>query len=610
MYVALAASLCVVACLSGISAQEHPATGVTQSSSVIVQARSLLAAGNPVKATQILSGYVQAHPKDISARLLLADAYLVAQQADDAEEQYLAILQVAPDNYLALAGLGEIYERAGNSDKAESMLARAAKLSHGAPNIKTAWAAVLARMHRYNEASRALMGLSPPSSREQGVPFHRLKASVAAGLGDTDGAASEMEKALAISPDQTELQMATAAAEGQAKHWKRAEMLATPLFTRTHDAGLGLMLLEAQLATGDDISPTLEVLRKLTLPEPQEVVLRQRLAELLIAEGRFSEATEEIKRAVELEPSRGDLSFNLALAQFNAGRFDDALATAENTQKVAESAELEDLIGDIQEARGDNLSAVRNYQAAVTLAPNEEIYRLSLALDFIRHKSFEPARVVLKQAEELHPESWRVQVALGMVEYFAGTPENATRALLKAAELAPEPERALRYVGDVQMDQAAAPDPATLTRLCEYSDTHSKAGRIQFYCAALLFRRDYASNDRSHADEILRRLNAAAKVLPDDASPPCQLGKVYRWIERWPEALRESEACVRMAPNLPDGHYRLAQIYQHLGQQLQSEREMKVYEATSARMADENSRRDEAIKSFLYSIRNDTRDHK
>jgi len=37
---------------------------------------------------------------------------------------------------------------------------------------------------------------------------------------------------------------------------------------------------------------------------------------------------------------------------------------------------------------------------------------------------------------------------------------------------------------------------------------------------------------------------------------------------------------------------------------------MKVYEATSARMADENSRRDEAIKSFLYSIRNDTRDHK
>jgi hypothetical protein len=33
---------------------------------------------------------------------------------------------------------------------------------------------------------------------------------------------------------------------------------------------------------------------------------------------------------------------------------------------------LEDLLGDIQEARGDNLAAVRSYQAAVALAPNDE----------------------------------------------------------------------------------------------------------------------------------------------------------------------------------------------------------------------------------------------
>lgn len=604
------ASLCVLVLMSGVSSQVQRAAAVGQSSSVNAQAQSSLAAGNPAEAIQILSTHLQAYPKDTSARLLLADAYIITGQTDQAEEQYQAILKFAPDNYLALAGLGETYDRAGNPEKAEPILAHAATVSHGAPKVQTAWAAVLARLHRYNDASRVLAGLPPPSSPEERLSFHRLKASVAAGLEDPVAAASEMEKALALSPDQAGLQMATAAAEIQAKHWERAASLAGPVFTRTHDPGLGLILLEAQLGANDDIRPTLETLRIVTLPREQEVLLRQRLAELLISHERFSESVDQLKRAVALEPGRGDLNFNLALAQFNAGRLDDALAIVESLQKTADGAELEDLLGDIQEARGDNLSAVRSYQAAVALAPNEEKYRLSLALDLIRHKSFAPARVVLKQAEELHSNSWRVQVALGMVEYFAGNAEDATRTLLKAADIAAEPEAALRYVGDVQMDQSGAPDPAALSHLCEYSDAHSNAGKLQFYCAALLFRRDYVSHDRSHTDDILRRLNAAAKTRPNEASPHCQLGKAYRWIDRWQEALRESEICASMDPNSADAHYRLAQIYQHVGQQQRSEQEMKLYEAASARLADENARRDETIKTFLYSIQNDTHDRK
>jgi len=173
--------------------------------------------------------------------------------------------------------------------------------------------------------------------------------------------------------------MATAAAETEAKHWERAAKLAGPLFARTHDPALGLMLLEAQLGSGDEIRHTLEQLRTLTLSQEQEVVFRQRLAEVLIAHERFSESADELKRAVELDPSRAEVRFNLALSQFKSGGLDDALATAESMQTTADSAELEDLIGDIQEARGDELSAVRSYQAAIALAPNEEKYRLSLA---------------------------------------------------------------------------------------------------------------------------------------------------------------------------------------------------------------------------------------
>jgi tetratricopeptide (TPR) repeat protein len=226
-------------------------------------------------------------------------------------------------------------------------------------------------------------------------------------------------------------------------------------------------------------------------------------------------------------------------------------------------------------------------------------------LELIRHKNFEAAKVVLKQAEQLHPASWRIQLALGMVEYFAGTEQEASRILLRAAKLAPQPATALRYLGDIQMDAASAPDPAALTELCHYADEHPQPGKEQFYCGALLFRRAYISGDKSAGAEILQRLNASARRLTQDAAPHCQLGKAYRWMERWQDALRESEICARMDPQSADAHYRLAQIYQHLGQADRAQEEMKIYDKASERLADENARRDETIKTFLYTIQND-----
>jgi len=582
------------------------ATSGIRSSGEVAEAQSLLSRGTPQEAIQLLSHHLQSYPKDTAARLLLAEAYAIAGQNDRALEQYQEVVRLAPDNYIALAALGEMYNRTGDLEKAEPILARAARLSGAAPQVRIEWATVLARLHRYKEAAGALESVLPPRARAERVAFYRLKASVAAGLGNLAAASSEMEKALALSPDDAGLRMATAAAQVEARNWQRAASLAGPLFSSTRDPRAGLVLLEARLGMHQEIGQTLESLRAITMPAEQELVFRQRVAQVLIAHGEFLEAVEELKKAAELAPSRADMLYDLALSQLRAGRLDEALDTAEKCKALGDNAQLEDLLADIEEGRGDNLAAVRSYQAAVALAPNEEKYRLSLALELIRHKSFEPAKIVLKQAEELHPSSWRIQLALGMVEYFAGTDQEASRILVRAAELAPEPATALRYLGDIQMDQASAPDPAALKQLCQYADQHPKSGKEQFYCGALLFRKDHVSGDKSHSAEILQRLNTAVHFLPEDASPHCQLGKAYRWMERWQDALRESEICAGRDAESADAHYRLAQIYQHLGQRERSQEEMRLYNTASQRQADENARRDKTIKTFLYTIQNES----
>lgn len=598
---------------STISGQKNPSSGrrhSPQGSNLLAEAQSALAQGDPKTAITILSSHLQAHPKDIPARIALGQAYVIAGHNDQAEAEFQTVLKDAPGDVTALASVGEIYLHEGQLDQAEAMLGRAAKARGSAPGVRMKWAVVLAHLHRYTEAQTALAGLTSPNETEGGIAFHRLKASVASGLGNPSVAASEMEKALALRPQDAGLTMPTAVAELQSENWRRAASLAEPLYSRTRDPQAGLVLLEAQLGMHGDFHKTLELLHASQLKPEEEFAFRQRLAEVLISYGEFPASIEELTRAAELDPNRGDLAYNLALAQFKAGRLDDSLANAEKSRAFGDTADLEDLLGDIQEARGDNLAAVRSYQAAVTLAPNEEKYHLSLAVEFVRHKNFDAARVVLKQAEELWPKSWRIQLALGMVEYFAGSDEEASRILVHAAELAPEPETALRYLGNIQMDQASAPAPAAVAQLCGYSDRHPKDGKLQYYCGALLFRRDYVSGDKTHADEILRRQHTAANLLAKDAAPHCQIGRVYRWVGRWQEAREESETCVRLDPDSADGHYRLSQIYQHLGEAERSQHEMTRYKAASQRMADENARRDETMKTFLYTIQKERPDSK
>jgi tetratricopeptide (TPR) repeat protein len=546
-----------------------------QSSGPLQSAQSALESGNPEQAIRILSDYLRTHPEDSRARL----------------------------------ALGEIYERTGQLEKAEPLLERAANASHSDPEIRLQWAVVLARLHKYKEAESALAGLSPPTDREARIRFYRLKASVALGLGKATAAASEMEKALALKPDDEGLTLATAAAQLQSGNWQRAADLTKPIFGATHAPTAGLMLLESQLGANMDFQPTLDALRANARNTPNELAIRQRLAELLVAHSKFSESVEDFQRANELSPGRSDLLFNLALAQFRAGRLDDALASAGKCMELGDTADLEDLVGDIQEARGDNLAAAKSYQAAVALAPNEEKYRLSLALELIRHKSFEAAKAVLEQADQLYPNSWRIHFALGMIEYFVGNEDEASRVLLHAAELSPEPPVALKYVGDIQMDRAAGPDGTVTTDLCKYADLHPKEATMQYYCGALLIRKDYAAEDKSNMTNILRRLNAAAERLPSDPGPHCQLGRAYRWLEQWPAALRESEICARLDPDSAQAHYRLGQIYRHEGQQEKANQEMSLYETAAKRVADENARRDETMKTFLYSIQKETPNH-
>ena len=92
--------------------------------------------------------------------------------------------------------------------------------------------------------------------------------------------------------------------------------------------------------------------------------------------------------------------------------------------------------------------------------------------------------------------------------------------------------------------------------------------------------------------------------------------RTANWVKRidgWiagQKRSRESEICARLDPGSADAHYRLAQIYEHVQQSEKQRKEIKLYEAASTRVADENARREATMKTFLYTMRKEAQEQK
>ncbi len=569
--------------------------------SALEQARTAMREGNASRAIALLRPWIASHPRDVTARLMLGDAYGAARQPGQAEAEFKAVLKLSPGNFAALMELGSLYAETGRFDQAEPLLARASREHPSSPVARMEWAMVLARLHEYPKAAAALRGVAAPSAPGQRIAWERLKASIDNGLGNTTAAAADMERALKIAPHDPALQLATGIVQARAGHASRAIDLLGPIFRETRSLQAGLPLLDATLAAHRDDSQTLNAIRTLAQNSKDELAVRLSLARILARHGFYGEAAKDFERAAALEPGQADLLYNLALARYRAGNLEGALQSAQQAKSIEDSASIESLLGEIEEAKGESLAAVHSMQAAVALAPGNEEYRLSLGLELLKHETFKPALAVFEEGAQLFPESLRMRVALGLTYYFLEQYPRSIQTLSAAARLGKDASLPLEYLGRIQLQQIVTPDAGAVKQLCGYADAHPQNGTLQAYCGALRVR---MARDQGHPPppDALKRLRQAAKLAPKDSTARCELGKALDRARQWPDARRELEACVRLDPNSVDAHYILAGIYRRLGLKDLAAKEIQLHDQAVRNMVKDNARRDRTLEKFLFTM--------
>jgi tetratricopeptide (TPR) repeat protein len=181
----------------------------------------------------------------------------------------------------------------------------------------------LTRERHYAEARRALQGAVEPVGIAQRIAFHRLKAAIASGLGEGATAASEMRAALALNPGDVPLRIAAAAAELQAGELDQALEHAL--------AGAGTAVGQALLGDihekrGESVE-ALKAYQEAVRLAPESEQYRVALALELVQHYTFEPAIAVLEQAAPRFPKSARIRTLLGMAQYAAGRYEDAEAS-------------------------------------------------------------------------------------------------------------------------------------------------------------------------------------------------------------------------------------------------------------------------------------------
>ncbi len=163
------------------------------------------------------------------------------------------------------------------------------------------------------------------------------------------------------------------------------------------------------------------------------------LGEILNALGRFKEAETHLRHIIALSPQEWDAYFNLGDALYNQGRYEEALEVARVVvEQRLDSAPAHVNLGLILNALGRFKEAETHLRRAIALDPQVRDAHLNLGAVLCEQGRFEEALEIARIAVEQDPDSFKAHINLGAVLSELGRFEEAETHLRRAIALNPQ----------------------------------------------------------------------------------------------------------------------------------------------------------------------------
>jgi tetratricopeptide (TPR) repeat protein len=323
------------------------------------------------------------------------------------------------------------------------------------------------------------------------------------------------------------------------------------------------------LAGGPGLQQVERALVETAQQSPNDFAAQQRLGEFYLQQHRLPEGIHYLEKAQQLNPQDYDTGYDLSLAYLNFA--DTVKASAQLHQMVTrhETAELDDLLAEVNEKSGDYKGAASEYYRAAQLDPSEgNIFDLASFL--LQHKNYEGflanALAFFRYGVEKYPRSAKLMVGLGVTLYAESKYDEAVETLCAAVDLDPADPKPFQFLGKVsRVSPALIPD--IRKRLEKFVQLYPNNGPAIYYYAMSLWQR---SNAEPAADLDLGKIEALLKQAiaadPDFYEAHYQLGILYQDQLKYPDAIQEFNQTVRLRPDFNRAHYRLVLLYNRTNQ--------------------------------------------
>jgi tetratricopeptide (TPR) repeat protein len=280
---------------------------------------------------------------------------------------------------------------------------------------------------------------------------------------------------------------------------------------------------------------------------------------------KYAEAVPVYKRALALDPRLPGIQLNLGLAEFKQGHFLAAI-TPFRTALVQEPKNVQPrlLLGLSYYGAKRFEKASEHLQIALAADPANIQLRQTLAHSCLWAKNYSCAFEQFKHIQEQDPSSVAAHILTGEALDGLHRTEEAIQEFQAAAKAAPTDPNIHFGIGYLywrlrRYDEAKA-------SLQEELVIDPGNGQALAYLGDIAMK----ENDPKKA---LSYLEQAARLRKDLRIVYLDMGTVLTTLERYADAIAALLHAERLDPSQPDAHYRMARIYQKMGNTAEAQRE-------------------------------------
>ncbi len=311
--------------------------------------------------------------------------------------------------------------------------------------------------------------------------------------------------------------------------------------------------------------------------QPDSFEPNHQLGEYYLSVNKLQTGIPYLEKAQKVKPDDDTNGYDLAVAYIEAKSPGPARFLLQEMLRRKDTAELHNLIGEADEALGDPTSAVKEFQLAADLDPNEKNL-FDWGNELLLHDTIEPAIEVFKRGVRLYPNSQRMYIGLGIAYYSRNLYDGAIEAICHASDLNPSDPRPYLFLGKMYNVSGGKAGEVT-ERMKRFTETNP-GNALAFYYYALSSWKGTGGGSQEIVDlaEVEALLRKSISLDPRFADAHLQLGVLLQDLHRDQEAIPEFKAAVQSKPDNPDAHYRLAQAYVRAGDKERSQEEFQLYD--------------------------------